>query len=443
MDFDRDWPWFVGVTLCAFAAIGIAAYAFGSGTMPISLMAGAIIALALGQFIAQFGNMSAGRSVKNGYAALVKDRGRMAQDLGNTLQQTSELRGQTEELAEQLSNYRAETAASNTAIAQGFAELRESHNAITSSLKSLLERPAPEPMVRTIHYPAPEEMQWRDLPLPPQPEFVEHEFEKPDASAAIAMPAPAPLPGPVVTDDTVPFGDALNLAMEPIVDLYTSQTAHYRMVLGMINDAGQEVPHDVFVHYADRTNARPALDVFVAGEALAILAQLRKRDPKLSVFIPVGASTLASPDSVYKILDLLKQSPDLATGLVVDVAHAVLASLPESSIEGLALLARSGVVLSLSNAAISGVDLASLGKLNVRFIGLNASNLGLGGNTAPELSGFVQSARALRIQVVVSQVADPRQVENLGRIARYACGAAFAAPRRLRRNGQPTLRAVA
>jgi hypothetical protein len=43
----------------------------------------------------------------------------------------------------------------------------------------------------------------------------------------------------------------------------------------------------------------------------------------------------------------------------------------------------------------------------------------------------------------VSQVADPRQVENLGRVARYACGAAFAAPRRLRRNGRPTLRAVA
>jgi EAL domain-containing protein (putative c-di-GMP-specific phosphodiesterase class I) len=231
--------------------------------------------------------------------------------------------------------------------------------------------------------------------------------------------------------------------MEPIIDLYTSQTAHYRMVLGMINDGGQEVPHDVFVHYADRTNARSALDVFVAGEALGILDQLRKRDPKLSVFIPVGAATLASPDSVYKIIDLLKQSPNLASGLVVDVAHAVLASLPESSIEGLALLARSGVVLSLSNAAISGVDLAALGKLNVRFIGLNAANLGLGGRMLPELAGFVQSARALRIQVVVSQVADPRQVENLGRIARYACGAAFAAPRRLRRNGQPTLRAVA
>jgi EAL domain-containing protein (putative c-di-GMP-specific phosphodiesterase class I) len=438
MDFDRDWPWLVGVAVCAFAAIGIAAYAFGSGTMPISLVAAAIIALAMGQFISHFGNMSAGRAMKEGYAALVRDRGKLAQDIGNALQQTSEVRGETQELSEQVTSYREETVSSNTSIAQGFAELRESHNAITKSLKSLLERPvpslAPEPLIRTIQYPAPE-----DLPLPPAPEPVAMEMEQP----AIAMAAAPVTPDPVMTDDAVPFGDALNLAMEPIIDLYTSQTAHYRMVLGMINDGGQEVPHDVFVHYADRTHARPALDVFVAGEALGILDQLRKRDPKLSVFIPIGAATLASPDSVYKIIDLLKQSPGLASGLVVDVAHAVLASLPESSIEGLALLARSGVVLSLSNAAISGVDLAALGKLNVRFIGLNAANLGLGGRMLPELAGFVQSARALRIQVVVSQVADPRQVENLGRIARYACGAAFAAPRRLRRNGQPTLRAVA
>jgi EAL domain-containing protein (putative c-di-GMP-specific phosphodiesterase class I) len=437
MDFDRDWPWLVGVSLSAFAAIGIAAYAFGSGSMSIPLVSAAIIALALGQFVSYFGSVSAGRAIKDGYAALVKDRGKLAQDIGSAMQQNADLRGQTQELAEQVASYREETVSANTSIAQGFAELRDSHSTITSSLKSLLERP--EPVVRTIHYPAPEEMRWRDLPLPPQPDTVETEIEQP-----VVATAPSPvMPGPVVTDDAVPFGDALNLAMEPIIDLYTSQTAHYRMVLGMINDAGQEVPHDVFVHYADRTNARPALDVFVAGEALAILGQLRKRDQKLSVFVPIGAATLASPDSVYKILELLKQSPDLASGLVVDVAHAVLASLPESSIEGLALLARSGVVLSLSNAAISGVDLAALGKLNVRFIGLNAANLGLGGRMVPELAGFVQSARALRIQVVVSQVADPRQVENLGRIARYACGAAFAAPRRLRRNGQPTLRAVA
>jgi EAL domain-containing protein (putative c-di-GMP-specific phosphodiesterase class I) len=438
MDFDRDWPWLVGVALCAFAAIGIAAYAFGSGTLSIPLVAAAIIALALGQFISQFGSMSVGRAVKGDYAALVKDRGRLAQDIGNTLQQASEQRGQTQKLAVQVASYREETVSANTSIAQGFAELRESHNAITTSLKSLLEKPvsysAPEAAPVT-HY-EPLQQHWQDLPLPPAPESV---VEQPTVIIANAPPVQPATP----TDDAVPFGDALNLAMEPIIDLYTSQTAHYRMVLGMINDGGQEVPHDVFVHYADRTNTRPALDVFVAGEALGILGQLRKRDPKLSVFIPIGASTLASPDSIYKIIELLKQSPELASGLIVDVAHAVLASLPEASIEGLALLARSGVVLSLSNAAISGVDLAALGKLNVRFIGLNAGNLGLGGRLLPELAGFVQSARALRIQVVVSQVADPRQVENLGRIARYACGAAFAAPRRLRRNGQATLRAVA
>jgi EAL domain-containing protein (putative c-di-GMP-specific phosphodiesterase class I) len=440
MDFDKGWPWLAGVAGCAFAAIGIAAYSYGSGGISVALMSAAIIALAIGQVISQFSTISAGRSSHDSYASLMQDRARIVSDIGSALQQTQELRSETHELSQHLTSYREETSAANASIAQGFAELRESHNAISTGLKSLLERPIPDsrPVVAAPP-PAPAHepvfMKWLNEP---EPENTVAAIP-PAANPAVEMPAIET----GASDDAVPFGDALNLAMEPVIDLYTSQTAHYRMVLGMINDAGQEVPHDVFVHYADRTNARAALDVFVAGEAIAILGQLRKRDPKLSVFIPIGAATLASPDSIYRLIDLMKQSPDLASGLVVDVSHAVLASLPEASIEGLALLARSGVVLSLSNAVISGVDLAAMGKLNVRFVGLSAANLGIGGRVVPELAGFVQSARALRIQVVVSQVADPRQVENLGRIARYASGTAFASPRRLRRNGQPTLRAVA
>ena len=446
MDFSKGWPWLAGVAVCALVPIGIAAYAFGSGTYTLSLAVASIISLSAGLVLSLFFSMSAARDVQASQSMSNKERGRLLNDVNTALRQNQELREQTEALAEEVAAYREETTAASVSIAQGFAELKESHNAISESLRGLLDRPMQPPVPAAIYIPPQPEPA-----LPREPIFMK--WLNADSGAAVsgheqadALPEPtiAPVPSEDSTsDDAVPFGDALNLAMEPVIDLYTSQTAHYRMVLGMINDAGQEVSHDMFVHYADRTNARPALDVFVAGEALAILAQLRKRDPKLSVFIPVGAATLASPDSIYKILEMLKQAPDLASGLVIDISHAVLASLPEASLEGLAQLARAGVVLSLSNAAISGVDLAALGKLNVKFVGLTAANLGLVGRLPPELAGFVQTARALRIQVIISQVADPRLVENLGRISRYACGAAFAAPRRLRRNGQPTLRAVA
>jgi EAL domain-containing protein (putative c-di-GMP-specific phosphodiesterase class I) len=249
-----------------------------------------------------------------------------------------------------------------------------------------------------------------------------------------------PLPvEPVVEKAVAPefensaLGEALNLALEPIVDLYTSNTAHYRMVLGMTNEQGQAVAHDVFVHHAERLGMRDALDQHVIEQSLALLSQLRQRDQALCIFVPVGAVTLANAVAVQNILAHLRSLPELAQGLIVDISHAVLASLSDSSLEGLATLARAGVALSLSQASISGVDLGSLNRLNVRYVSLAASSVGVGGVVSAGLPGFIQSARALRIQIIISQVGDPRHVQGLSRIARYASGPAFALPRKLKR----------
>jgi hypothetical protein len=99
----------------------------------------------------------------------------------------------------------------------------------------------------------------------------------------------------------------------------------------------------------------------------------------------------------------------------------------------LATLARAGVLLSLSQASISGVDLPSLSRLNVRWIGLAASSVGIGTRISAGLPGFVQAARALRIQIVISHLGDPRHVQGLSRTARFASGPAFALPRKLKR----------
>ena len=120
---------------------------------------------------------------------------------------------------------------------------------------------------------------------------------------------------------------------------------------------------------------RDSLDVHVVGQTLELLEQLRQRDPNLSIFVPVGATTLANPEAVQHIVALLRAAPGQAQGVVLDLAHATLASLHETSLEGLATLARAGVNLSLSQAAISGVDLAALSRLNVRFVSIAASSI--------------------------------------------------------------------
>jgi hypothetical protein len=83
----------------------------------------------------------------------------------------------------------------------------------------------------------------------------------------------------------------------------------------------------------------------------------------------------------------------------------------------------------------------------MRYVSLTASSIGSGVSASAALGGFVQAARALRVQIIITQVAEARQMQEISRTVRYAAGPAFAHPRRLRREDQPEqlppLRAVA
>ncbi|NMD07614.1 MAG: EAL domain-containing protein [Phyllobacteriaceae bacterium] len=90
--------------------------------------------------------------------------------------------------------------------------------------------------------------------------------------------------------------------------------------------------------------------------------------------------------------------------------------------------------MSLSNAAVAGLDLAALDKLNVRFVGISAGSVGSEPKQSSGIANFVQAARALHVQVIVTGVANAQQATQLMRVARFASGPAFAEPRRVRRD---------
>lgn len=423
MGLGKDWPWLVVTALFAGAALCIAAYGLGSGATTVTLVSLAIIALSLAQAV----------SILRGYfqaadvSLAVEGQLELNNAIGRLSQDTRRAKAEREALSQQLNEYRNEGRSLNSSMAEGLAELRKSHEILSQDIRTALEarhtQAAPQPAPQ--YTPAPEEVAVEEVP---QSFAQDQQWSARPQAQDNFRPVPSE---PEI--EPQPFGDALNLSLEPIVDLFTSSTAHYRMVLGMTNEQGTDVPHEIFVHHADRMGLRDKLDVHVVEQALDLLVTLRQRDPNLCIFVPFGASTLANPQALQHVLAMMRQQANEASGLVIDIPHAVLASLPEASLEGLATLARSGVALSLSQASIAGVDLAALHRLNVRFVSLAASSIGLGGTISAGLPGFVQSARALRLNIIVSHVGDPRQVANLARTARYASGPAFASPRKLKR----------
>lgn len=422
MRIERDTPWLVVVALCACGAMGIAAFGIGSGRLTATLIAAAIIALGAGLVVAQMRSHFRATVIDN----IDQDIRVLAHRLEVAEQSARDWRFGQEGLSQQIAALRDDASQSAMQLTRGLEDIKRSHGSIAQQIQALLGQPMPK---------AP------DLPqadVQPQPSVP-----RPQLAPGFSYSAPLAMPEAPANHAPPRLTDSLTLALEPVIDLFTMQTAHYRMIASMLNEWGVELPAERFRHKASQMSQEGEVDLFVIREALGILEKLRQRDANLCIITNVGAATLSDAAVLRDIINLMLERREVSGGLVIEVAHDVLAGLSDASLEGLALLARAGVALAFASASISGADLGALSKLNVRYVSLMAGTLGPRERIAEALGGFVQAARALRIQVIVTQVDDARHMQDIARTARYASGRAFAAPRRLKREEEPAAGAAA
>jgi cyclic-di-GMP phosphodiesterase TipF (flagellum assembly factor) len=229
------------------------------------------------------------------------------------------------------------------------------------------------------------------------------------------------------------LGDRIFFALEPVIDIPSRRTAHYRLHLST-ELGGEELASDRLLHYASRVGKRPVLDLIAAREALQLLAKLRLRDPELNIFMDIGAETLAEPQALARLVVARREAGDAAQGLVFELPHAALAGLSERSLEGLAALAREGVHFALANVSVSALDLQAMNTLNVRHVGVAAGSIDAEDGPSTSLVGFAQVARLSRIGVIITGLGTVALVPKLASVTRLACGPCFALPRRVKRH---------
>ena len=231
-----------------------------------------------------------------------------------------------------------------------------------------------------------------------------------------------------------PTREHFNFLLEPVIDLSTNRTAHYRVRFSITAANGIEIDHAKLTMNADRGDLRPTLDIHVINQAIPLLRRLRAKHPAMRMFIPMGAATLVSESTIALITQMLSDADNVAKGVVFELTQDALAGLTEAGISGLAAIARMGATLALTEASVEGLDLASLRHLGVKFIGIDARSIESGIGVGQTWLDFVQVARGLQFQILLTGVENSTQAASASQIARLVAGNFFAPPRRVKIN---------
>jgi EAL domain-containing protein (putative c-di-GMP-specific phosphodiesterase class I) len=237
-----------------------------------------------------------------------------------------------------------------------------------------------------------------------------------------------------ITLQGAPAREHFNFLLEPIIDLTTNRTAHYRVRFSITAANGIEIDYSKLTLNADRGELRPTLDVHVINQAIPLLRRLRAKHPAMRMFIPMGAATLVSESTIAMVTQMLSEADNVAHGVVFELTHESLAGLNEAGISGLASIARMGATMALTQASIAGLDLPALRHLGVKFIGVEARSIAPGFGTTQTWLDFAQVARSMQFQILLTNVENSAQAATASQIARLVAGHYFAPPRRVKIN---------
>lgn len=226
----------------------------------------------------------------------------------------------------------------------------------------------------------------------------------------------------------------LELMLEPVIELSSGSTSHYRALINLANSRGEVVPHAELMEKAEGGGMRAALDAHVVRLVTPVLRRLRLKNPGLRVFVPLGRSTLGSRGEADGIISLLLRDSDVANGMVFELGQEDVGQLDAAGIDNLARLGRLGATLALREVYLGGLDLAALRQLGVRFLNFPPHAVDAGNGPSEVWREFVQYARAMQIQLIVGGIDTPQQASAASKCARFGHGPFFAPPRKVRRD---------
>jgi EAL domain-containing protein (putative c-di-GMP-specific phosphodiesterase class I) len=236
------------------------------------------------------------------------------------------------------------------------------------------------------------------------------------------MPEPAPPPPSPRRTEAPARNEGVEFYLEPIVDLGTSATAHYRASLALTDSKGARLAHEDLFIDAERFGTRASLDATAATRAIPVVRRLAAKRPQLRVIVPLGRETPSAPQAMDLIEQRLAEASDCAGSILFEFDHAALAGLDARGIDGLERLSRQSGGLVLGSTRTAALDFIALRKMRVRMLSFDLAELAQRDSVARFASGQ-------GFDVIVTSLVTADQISRAGMVAHYGRGRAFAPPR--------------
>ena len=246
--------------------------------------------------------------------------------------------------------------------------------------------------------------------------------------ASHADPAPEAVPAPAGAGlEAEGREDAIDLYLEPVIEITSGQTLHYRASLNMRLPGGMRFDMASVQRGAERAGVGPLVEFITLKRSLEVASHMHARGRRGSVFCHVSAASFASPDFIARAVRELEREQGLASCIILEITESTMAVLSDEGMNGLAQLADHGVNFCLAGARGRGAGPAILAGLGIRHLMIDADIIISG-----EATDYLAACRRAGLIIIAAGVQTPEQADGVRGEADFAFGPKFATPRMVR-----------
>jgi len=208
----------------------------------------------------------------------------------------------------------------------------------------------------------------------------------------------------------------IKLAYQSIASLEGDSRQHFDVLARMLDESGQEIPAKEFIPAAEKFGLITAIDRWVIGRSLTVLAKRQNAADASSLFVRLSEHTLKEGDAFVKwLMDQLKARPLRKEELVFSIQEPILEVNLGKARALATALRKAGAELAVDYFGVGNASAKLLEHIPASFVRLHYSFTKNFNDPVlqKKMSELIEVAKERKIRTIVGQVEDANAMARL------------------------------